>query len=59
MLPEVVFDKTASNFIQNIDETDLKQPKVHRKIHTVPAYGFLKSQKNPRTKSLETFVKSL
>ncbi len=35
MPPEVVvFDKTANNFVQNIDETDLKQPKIHRKIHT-------------------------
>jgi hypothetical protein len=41
MLPKVVFDKTAfvkfkicNNFNQNIDETDLKQPKIHRKIHT-------------------------
>ncbi len=35
----VVFDKTAfvkfkinNNFYQNIDEPDLKQPKIHRKI---------------------------
>ncbi len=45
MLPKVpgtvVFDKTAfvkfkisNNLKQNIDETDLKQPKIHRKIHT-------------------------
>ncbi len=38
-----IFDKTAffkfkisNNFKQNIDETDLKQPKIHRKIHTSP-----------------------
>ncbi len=37
----VIFDKTAfvkfkisNNFKQNIDETDLKQPKIHRKIYT-------------------------
>jgi hypothetical protein len=61
MLPKVpvVFDKTAlSNLkliiiIKNIDETDSKQPKIHR------AYGFKKSQeKNPQTKSRETFAKS-
>jgi hypothetical protein len=48
MLPKVlvVFDKTvfvkfkiSINLKQNIDETDSKQPKIHRKIH-IPAYGF-------------------
>ncbi len=41
MLLKVVFDKTAfvkfeisNNFKQNIDETDSKQPKISRKIHT-------------------------
>jgi hypothetical protein len=36
-----IFDETAffkfkisNNFKQNIDETDLKQPKILRKIHT-------------------------
>jgi hypothetical protein len=36
-----IFDKTAffkfkisDNFKQNIDETGLKQPKIHMKIHT-------------------------
>jgi hypothetical protein len=40
MLPKVVFHKTAllkfkigNNFKQNNDETDSKQPKIHRKIH--------------------------
>jgi hypothetical protein len=37
----LIFDKMAfvkfkisNNFKQNIDETDLKQPKIHRKIYT-------------------------
>jgi hypothetical protein len=41
MLPKVVVDKTAfvkfkisNKFERNIDETDLKQPKIRRKIHT-------------------------
>jgi hypothetical protein len=41
MLPKVVFDKTllvkfkvSNNSKQNIDETDSKQPKIHRKIHS-------------------------
>jgi hypothetical protein len=42
MLPKVVVvDKTvfvkfkiSSNFNQNIDETDSKQPKIHMKTHT-------------------------
>ncbi len=41
MLPKVVFAKTefvkfkiSNNFKQNIGETDSKQPKIHRKIHT-------------------------
>jgi hypothetical protein len=41
MLPKVFFDKTvfvkfqiSYNFEQNTDETDFKQPKIHRKIHT-------------------------
>jgi hypothetical protein len=41
MLPKVFFDKTAfvkiktsNNILQNIDDTDLKQPKIHRKICT-------------------------
>jgi hypothetical protein len=42
MLLTVIFDKTGfvkfkistdSNFKQNIDETHLKQQKIHRKIH--------------------------
>jgi hypothetical protein len=39
MLPKAFFDKTAfgnfkisNNFERNIDETDLKQPKIYRKI---------------------------
>jgi hypothetical protein len=41
MLPKVVFDKTvfvkfkiSNNLKQNIDGTDSKQPKIHRKIQT-------------------------
>jgi hypothetical protein len=41
ILPKVVIGKTAfvkfkisNNFKQNIDETDSKQPKNHRKIQT-------------------------
>jgi hypothetical protein len=49
MLLKVVFDKTAFlkfkiriNLKQNIDNTHSKQPKIHRKIKSipVPAYGF-------------------
>ncbi len=52
MLPKMVFDNTAFvkflismtfKFQQNIDETDSKQPKIHRKNHTslsIRAYGF-------------------
>ncbi len=39
--PLVIFSKTVfakfkinNNFKQNIDETDSKQPKTHKKIHT-------------------------
>ncbi len=50
--------KISNNFEQNIDETDLKQPKIHRKIYT--SLWILKiPPKNPRTESLETFAKSL
>ncbi len=45
MLPKLVFKITAfvkfkisNNFKQNIDETDSKQAKIHKKI--LPAYGF-------------------
>jgi hypothetical protein len=45
MLPKIAFDKMEfvklkifNNCEQNIDETDSKQPKIHRK--SVPAYGF-------------------
>ncbi len=41
-LPKVVFDKTVfvkfkicNNFKQNIDETDSKLPKIHRKIQNL------------------------
>ncbi len=41
MLPKLVFDKTAivkfkisNKFKENFDETDSKQPKIHKKIHT-------------------------
>jgi hypothetical protein len=65
MLLKVVFDKRAfvkvtisNNFKQNIDGARSKQQKIHRK--SIPAYGFKKSQeKNPRSKSLETFAKCL
>jgi hypothetical protein len=47
MLLKVVFDektfvkfKISNNFKQNIDEADSKQLKIHKKIHTIPAYGF-------------------
>jgi hypothetical protein len=43
MLQKVVFAltdfvkfKIGNNFKQNIGETDSKQPKIHRKIHTNP-----------------------
>jgi hypothetical protein len=65
MLQKIIFDKTAfvkfkisNNFLKNIVETHLKQPKIHRKILT--SYELLKSQeKNLRTKSLQTFAKCL
>ncbi len=51
MLPKVVFDKTAfvkiktsNNIQQNIDDTDLQQPKIHRKICT--SLWILKKEKN-------------
>jgi hypothetical protein len=45
--------KISNNFKQNIDETQTKQPKIHRKIHT--SLWILKSpEKNLQTKSLET-----
>jgi hypothetical protein len=89
VLPKVVFNikvfvkfKISINSKENMDETDSKQPKIHRKIKPMDfknlkkkirlakvsrllvreksAYGFLKfKKKNPRTKSLETFTKSL
>ncbi len=43
MLPKIFFDKTAyryvtfkisNNFEQNIEETNLKQPKIYSQIHT-------------------------
>jgi hypothetical protein len=47
MLLKIVFDTTgfvnfkiSNYFKQNNDETLSKQQKIHRKIHTVPAYGF-------------------
>ncbi len=50
-----IFDKTAffkfkisDNFKQNIDETDLKQPKIHRKIHTSPPMNFKNRKKKIR-----------
>jgi hypothetical protein len=65
MLPKAVVDKTAfvkfkisNNFERNIDETDLKQPKIHRKINMVPD-RFLKSQAiNPRTNLCDFHTKN-
>jgi hypothetical protein len=66
MLPKVVFNKTAfvklkiSNNLKqkNIDGTDLKQPKIHRNIHT--SLWILKIlRKKSANKSFETFAKSL
>ncbi len=64
MLPKVVFDKTAfvkfktsNHSQQNIDDTDLKQPKIHRKICT--SLWIFKKEKNMRTKSLKIFAISL
>jgi hypothetical protein len=37
-----------------LDETDLKQPKIHRKIQTSLWILKISKKKNPRTKSLET-----
>jgi hypothetical protein len=58
MLPKLVFDKTAfvkfktsNNIQQNIDDTDLKQPKIPRKICT--SLWILKKEKNLRIKSLK------
>jgi hypothetical protein len=41
MLPKIAFDRLEfvkfiifNNFKQNIDETDSKQPKIHRKVYT-------------------------
>jgi hypothetical protein len=64
MLPKVVFDKTAfvkfkisNTFKQNIDETDLKQPKTHRKIHTSLWILKISRQKFCEPKvSIETFA---
>jgi hypothetical protein len=57
MLLKVVFDKTAisNNFKENTDITHSKQTKIHRKVHTGPPYGFLKSQekKSANQKSRE------
>jgi hypothetical protein len=60
MLPKVVYDKTAfvkfkivDNFKQNIDETNSKQPKIHRKIHSS-----LWTLKISRKKSTNQNVKS-
>ncbi len=65
MLPKVVFDKTlfvkfkiSNNFKQKIDETDSKQPKIHRKIHT-SLWIFIISGKKYANQSLETFAKPL
>jgi hypothetical protein len=47
MLLKVVFDKTAfvklkiSNYFKkNVDETHSKEPKMHSKIKSIPAYRF-------------------
>jgi hypothetical protein len=66
MLPKVVFDKTAfvefnlSNSIkQNIDETDSKQPKIHRTIHISPWISKMSRKKSANQKSqdfCQTFV---
>jgi hypothetical protein len=68
MLLKVVSDKTAfvkfkigNNFKQNIDETDSKHPKIHRKIHTSSSLWILKIKikiRKPK-KSLKTFAKYL
>jgi hypothetical protein len=54
MLQKIIFDKTAfvkfkisNNFLKNIVETHLKQPKIHRKILT--SYELLKSQEKKST----------
>ncbi len=49
--------KTSNNIQQSIDDTDLKQPKIHRKICT--SLWILKKEKNLRTKSLKIFAISL
>jgi hypothetical protein len=61
----IIFDKTAfvrfkiiNNLKQNIDEPASKQPKIPWKIRI--RLWFLKiSRKNQRTKSLQTYAKSL
>jgi hypothetical protein len=61
MLLKVFFDKTvflkfkiSNHFERNIDETDLKQSKIHGEN------PYKKSQaKKSQTKSLKTFAKSL
>ena len=65
MLPKIVFDKTvfvkfkiSNNFNQNIDETDSKQPKIHRKIHT--SLWILKiSRKNSANQKSRDFCQML
>ncbi len=53
-----IFDETAffkfkisNNFKQNIDETDLKQPKILRKIHTSLWNLKISSKKSPNQKA--------
>jgi hypothetical protein len=48
--------KISNNLKQNIDETDTKQQKIHRKIHT--SLWILKiSRNNPQIKTPVTIVK--
>ncbi len=55
---QLFFDKTAfvkleisNNFKQNIDETDLKQPNIHRNIHTSLWIFKVSSKKSTNQKS--------
>ncbi len=70
MLPKVVFGITVlaifkinNNFKQNIDETDSKQPKIHKKIHKKIHTSLwileIPHKINLQTESLETFAKCL
>ncbi len=54
MLPNVVFDETAfvkfiisNDFKQTIDETDLKHPKIYKKIHTSLSILKISRKKSP------------